>query len=220
MPHNSAELSGQVFDRLTVISFVGIEDQQRMWLCLCRCGATTIISTRKLRAGRKRSCGCIRKEQLVARNSSHGATGTSEHTIWLLMRNRCSNPKNKRWARYGGRGIKVCPEWQDDFSRFLADVGSRPSPLHSIDRINNDGNYEPGNVRWATKREQVRNSTATLWVNLNGARMTLTECAGALALPTGTLSRYLRRGMTMDAVVAEAARRAAGGKRSKVKFAK
>jgi hypothetical protein len=93
--------------------------------------------------------------QKVARKL--GARNSPSYKSWWNMRNRCNNPKNKDYARYGGRGIKVDPAW-DDFHQFIEDVGEKPSPQHSIDRINNDGNYEPGNVRWATRQEQTHNS--------------------------------------------------------------
>jgi len=89
----------------------------------------------------------------------HGGTHTPEYTTWQNMRARCSKPNARRWARYGARGIKVCERWQNSFPNFLADMGKKPGPNYSIDRIDNDGNYEPSNCRWATNSEQVKNAT-------------------------------------------------------------
>lgn len=122
----------------------------------CDCGTVTAVRIGHLNSGASRSCGCLVREE----NTTHGHAGgcrTPEYNAWLAMNQRCTNPKNPRWKDYGGRGIRVCERWKDSFKTFIADMGVRPSPQHSIDRKDNDGNYEPHNCRWATRYEQQAN---------------------------------------------------------------
>jgi hypothetical protein len=161
MQGRKIDMIGRRFDRLIVVSDAPSDArQQAMWKCRCDCGQETITRGSDLRFGKSKSCGCLTLEINKARMTSHGKTRTPEHNIWLVMRDRCRNPKNKRFNDYGGRGIQVCERW-DDFSLFLADLGPRPTSNHSIDRINNDGNYEPGNVKWSTPIEQRHNQRRT-----------------------------------------------------------
>lgn len=152
---------GQVFTRWTVLKEVPFRKGHRRIQCRCACGTVGIVNLQSLRIGQSRSCGCLRKET----NIRHGMWQSSEYSIWAQMLYRCS-PKRRpqaSWKNYGGRGIRVCKEWRASFQAFFAHVGKRPSPLHSLDRINNDGNYEPGNVRWATRSQQRANKRATIW---------------------------------------------------------
>ncbi len=146
------DLSGQVFTRLTVIKRVELERKKPYFLCVCECGTEKIVRSDKLRSGNTQSCGCLQKE----RATTHGLTKTTEYVSWRQMRYRCNNPNFHNYHRYGGRGITVHPDF-DDFEVFLAHIGPKPSPIHSVDRINNNGNYAPDNVRWATPLEQANN---------------------------------------------------------------
>lgn len=115
---------------------------------------------------------------------------------------RCTRPSSNRYARYGGRGIRVCARWLDSYEAFLADVGRRPSPTHSLDRFpDNNGNYEPGNVRWATETEQQRNKNKTVWIDVDGERLPLIVAAKKLGVPKSTLSRRLKDGWTLDEAI-------------------
>jgi len=137
-------------------------DSLRRFHVRCDCGAVAVVQLMHLRNGRSTSCGCVKSERLTDRNTVHGHSSrkrgiSHEYRSWEHMIQRCTNPKATGYERWGGRGIRVCDEWRNNFEAFLAHVGPKPSPAHSIDRINNDGHYEPSNVRWATPAEQNRN---------------------------------------------------------------
>jgi hypothetical protein len=127
------------------------------WLCRCDCGTVKIVQRGDLRNGHTRSCGCLRREIASVNSMTHGHSRSSEYAIWRGMFTRTTKTSSESFHNYGGRGIAVCDRWRK-FENFLADMGSRPSRRHSIDRINNDGNYEPGNCRWATPSQQSRNA--------------------------------------------------------------
>jgi hypothetical protein len=141
---------GEKFGRLTVISY----KNKGHWECLCDCGNTSYVYTGSLRRGFTNSCGCIHKEQLSARVTKHGLSKSNEYKILRYMKDRCYNKNNSRYGDYGGRGIKVCERWLHSVENFVADMGKRPSKKHSIDRIDNNGNYDPDNCKWSTVSEQ------------------------------------------------------------------
>lgn len=154
------DLTGQTFGRLTVVGNAGSNaDHKLTWRCRCECGGEVVTAGKSLRRGFTKSCGCIRREKTGAKHRRHGLSCTNEWRVWATMIQRCKNPKLECYPRYGGRGIRVCRRWQGrlGFDHFLEDVGRRPFPKATIDRINNDGDYEPGNVRWATMKEQAQN---------------------------------------------------------------
>lgn len=153
------KLAGQRFGRLAV-ERRGPSDPHdgAQWWCRCECGKEVLVVASSLRSGRTRSCGCLFDETLRDRNTKHGHSPRGRrhplYQIWAGMIARCENAKHISWPYYGARGIRVCDRWRNDFDAFLADVGPRPSPHHSIDRINPGGDYEPSNVRWATGHQQ------------------------------------------------------------------
>lgn len=150
--------SGQTFGRLTVIGRADFNiNEQATWECRCECGKVRYIPGSWLRIGKTRSCGCLRSEITSARKRTHGASNTLLYGVWLSMKRRCDCPTLKGFKDYGGRGIRVCERWKVSFEAFAADVGPRPSERHTLDRVNNDGDYEPSNVRWATWEEQAVN---------------------------------------------------------------
>lgn len=130
----------------------------RRVIALCDCGTERTVHLQNLTSGKSQSCGCLSQVLSTIRATKHGESDSAEYRIWRGMLNRCYNPNVERYPEYGGRGIKVCDWWRDSFEAFLADMGRRPSPSHSIDRYpNNDGDYEKNNCRWATSREQRLN---------------------------------------------------------------
>ena len=151
------DLTGRSFGYWIVVCRSGLPNH---WVCQCICKTRKAVLGSNLKAGMTRSCGCKAKELLSVSNRHHGhapITGlTSEYVAWCNIKARCGNPNRDDYPRYGGRGIMVCNRWLD-FKNFLADMGLKPDPSLSIDRINNDGNYEPGNCRWATQSEQNNN---------------------------------------------------------------
>lgn len=137
-----------------------------------------------------------------ARNYRHGyktaGKYSSEYSIWMNMRARCANPNSNRYEMYGGRGIRVCARWREDFLNFLNDMGRRPSLDHSIDRMDNDGNYTPENCRWATRKEQCRNRRTSRFLSFRGEEKTLAEWCEITGLPVSTVHARIKSGWTPD----------------------
>jgi len=139
-----------------------------IWLCQCDCGTLSRPQLGDLRNGSAKSCGCLMRDKNAQRMTKHGHSLDTEkgYSVWQGMLNRCNNPANKDYIYYGGRGITVCDRWKD-FSLFLLDMGVRPTPEHTIERKNNDGNYEPSNCVWATRKEQAQNKHALGYLTFN-----------------------------------------------------
>lgn len=152
------DLSGQQFGRLTVIRrHAGALPRYGVhWDCVCACGSETVTHGTELKKGKARSCGCLQRELQGNKQRTHGMSGTPTFTAWARMKQRCYDRACPKYYRYGARGVIVCERWLNSFENFLSDMGEKPSG-RSLDRIDNDGNYEPGNCRWATASQQVRN---------------------------------------------------------------
>lgn len=166
------EMTGQRFGRLTVIARAQNLDHKAAWQCLCDCGRTVAIRGWLLRSGASQSCGCWKRDRL----RKHGMKNTPEYVVWQAMKDRCYNPRRSAYKDYGGRGIRICERWRNDFREFYKDMGPRPKGT-SLDRINNDGDYEPGNCRWATKDMQARNMRKTRRFTHQGEDLCVAEWA-------------------------------------------
>jgi hypothetical protein len=185
------DVSGQRFGRLVAVRRLPSSASRRtLWECLCDCGARKSIPLVGLRK-RTRSCGCQTSELIAASKRTHDDIESLEYSSWANMHSRCSDPSR---YRYGERGIKVCERW-NEYENFLADMGRRPSPAHSLDRVNNDGNYEPSNCRWATRKEQTLNRRED-WgrvLALGEESMSLTRWAARLGISVPGLIQRIRR---------------------------
>lgn len=161
---------GSKFGRLLVVKYshsLPVNGKQRhYYICLCDCGSEKRILASALNPNGSKSCGCLRRDVTIKRGTSHGLY---YHPLWRTYQNiiaRCEAPNHKSFHNYGGRGIGMCPKWRNDFLSFVADMGTKPSPKHSIDRVNNDGNYEPGNCKWKTMKEQSFNRRTNLLITI------------------------------------------------------
>jgi len=192
-------LAGRRFGRITVRGR-GPNEHKTMarWHCVCDCGKQTLVRHRSLVKGLTMSCGCYGKE--IGRTAAlvHGESHDPTRVAWIDMLDRCQNPSNASYHNYGGRGISVCQWWTKSFDSFLRDVGRRPSKNHSIDRINNNGNYEPGNCRWATRTEQSRNRRTNRLVTAFGETLPAISWAERYGLRPTTLINRLNSGMSPE----------------------
>lgn len=196
------DLSGQKFGRLTALFYVA----GGKWECQCECGCLKNIGSTNLRKGLIKSCGClaidVRRTTFLTHGHSRLGKISPEYRAWSDAKDRCTNPKKINWHRYGGRGVIMCEEWMESFEAFLNHVGLRPSPKHSLDRYpNNNGNYEPGNVRWATREQQGNNTSSTRVLVVRGQAMSVTEASKKFGKHRKFISRRLDKGCTPEVAV-------------------
>ena len=193
------DLTGKRFGRLTVI---GVEDngkRKTYYACQCDCGNVKVIRSDALLSGCTVSCGCKKKEQdkvNLTANHSHKMSGTRLYNIWSGLKGRCNNPNDPRYDRYGGRGISVCEEWNKSFQSFYDwAISNGYSEDLTIDRIDNDGNYEPANCKWSTNKQQCNNRVANINLKIGNTTKTLTEWCEIFNVDTKrTMARYSRDG--------------------------
>lgn len=192
------DLTGKRFGRLIVISYFGSVAtnshgrKASRWRCVCDCGEEMIVRGNSLATGKTRSCGCLQRENVLIINIKHGYTGSSIYRSWQHMKARCLNPKDDDFKHYGGRGIKVCSRWIDSFEAFLEDMGEKPKGL-TIERIDNNKGYSPENCKWATQKEQTRNTRRNRMICYKGITMCLADWADWSGIGRATLAYRLNR---------------------------
>lgn len=190
---------GMRFGLLTVTQFVGVTPVYRkhVWSAKCDCGNEVVVKSQELLKGDTKSCGCLHRAAVVARNranAKHRKHGSPEYKSWRGAKDRCLNPRSKDAKNYSARGITMCQQWIDSFDQFLADMGPRPEGT-SLDRIDNDGPYSPENCRWADCRTQGNNRRTSKRVTEDGVTLTITEWARKLGVTDGAIRlRLLKKG--------------------------
>ena len=190
--------TGHSYGRLTVISYAGLSRQgDLMWTCRCECGSEIITRGSSLRCGNTKSCGCYRVDALAEANTLHGLTKSPEYGVWKAMIARCTNPNDGAYADYGGRGIFVCEKWRK-FTAFSQDMGSRPSDKHTIERVDNSLGYSKENCKWATRKEQQRNTRQNHLLTHNGQTLCIAAWAESLGMTHKLISSRLDSGWSVE----------------------
>ncbi len=196
---NRIDISGQRVGRLVVLRphrKPGVASL--FYWCRCDCGNERVVGAQNLRRGITQSCGCLQKERASKASLQHGMSHTSIHNTWMSMLQRCNDKKCSAYKDYGARGVKVCDRWLD-FRNFLEDMGLPPQKGLTLDRYpNNDGNYEPGNVRWATKKEQANNRRSSRFITFRGKTMTVTQWEDYFSFARGVVAHRLYNGWTVE----------------------
>lgn len=207
MFNNRIDHTGHEFGKLRVLGYSHNVGKKVYWLCLCDCGKSVTVFGHHLRRGAIKSCGCYRrsiefKNKQSIKAYKHGYSKTSEYAIWAGIIKRCENINCKGYVKYGGRGIKVCPEWRNSFEQFIKDMGPRP-PKHSIDRIDTEGNYEPSNCRWATSDQQANNRKTNKTISFNGLILTISQWSKITGIKKDLLQYRLAKGWKPEYILTQ-----------------
>lgn len=207
------DLTGKSFNHLTAVKFSRMHKAQSFWIFRCSCGELKEVRSSHAISGQIKSCGCSTSEMMAAAKTRHGywagGAGSPEHSAWTLAKTRCHQPNNQAFKDYGARGITMCSRWRSGegrksgFECFIADMGDRPSPQHSLDRIDNSKGYEPENCRWATKSQQQRNTRSNRIVVFNGQEMCVAEAieAAGSVIEIDRVVKRLNAGWAVDEAV-------------------
>ncbi len=198
-----SELVGKKLHRLTVLKWLPPDASynQSRFVCECDCGKKDyVVRAAYVRNSAVKSCGCQKKKAGIGptNNLTHGKTYTPEYRIWSSMISRCYNKKEKSYADYGARGVVLCQEWRESFDRFYADMGPRPSPRHTIERIDPKGNYESSNCKWIPRAEQNTNKTNNVFIEFRGQKKTVAEWARVVGIKDGALRWRIRNNWPLE----------------------
>lgn len=199
--------NGTRFGRLIVVKDLGMLTcksgtyKKHLYGCKCDCGKEVRVHRGNLLRGITQSCGCLFNEILLARNTTHGQSKTKEFKIWQGIISRCTLPSATGYKNYGARGITVCERWLHSYENFIQDMGPRPSPEHSVERVDNNGDYTPENCRWATQKEQVYNSRKAVLLTVNGVTAVQSDWARAAGIRQSVLGRRLRSGWSLEKAI-------------------
>lgn len=186
---------GNKYGKLTPIEVIGKnKNGLLLYNCICDCGNIKVVGSRYLTEGKITSCGCARKK-------SKGKSNSITYKSWISAKQRCLNPNNHNYKNYGRRGIKMCEKWINSFVAFLEDMGERPSSNHTLDRIDNNGNYEKSNCRWATKREQSNNTRTNRLIKINDKEITVSEFSRKYGINISNVFYELKKGMNPKDII-------------------
>lgn len=202
--------TGQRFGRLVVVRVAGKRKAETVWLCQCDCGKQKEICGVNLRGGTQ-SCGCLQREGVSRRMKKHGGSKSPTYKIWVGIIDRCENENNRSYPDYGGRGIKMCQRWRESYEAFVADMGERP-PKMTIERNDVNGNYEPSNCRWASKKEQANNTTRNHFVEFDGQRLTIAQWAEKIGVKPMILVQRLFLGWSVERALTQPVRHRSANK--------
>lgn len=199
--HDAKDITGSKFGQLIVLGPIGRKKGGIVWLCCCECGKEARISGELLRSGRTKSCGCLQKSVASKRLKTHGMSHTKLFVVWGSIIKRCENQASRSFPDYGGRGIKICDEWRYDFLAFHNYVVQLPNygeNGYTLDRIDNNGNYEPGNLRWSTQKEQCRNTRKNILLTHDGKTQCVAAWAEELGVSVNVLHHRLYAGWSTE----------------------
>jgi hypothetical protein len=191
-------LIGQTFGKLTVISETESRGKTRVYVCSCSCGNSTIVQQGNLKNGHTKSCGCF---LIQSRYDKGNDVYQPEYTNWRKMKERCLNPKSDKYHYYGGRGITVCDRWANSFKNFYEDMGQKPSPKHSVERVKGNLGYSKENCVWATHREQMGNVSTNRWMEHEGRKMIFSDWAREFGVHPSSLRDALKNRTFSEVVV-------------------
>ena len=210
------DLIGRSFGRWTILALGSLIGTRRKFLCRCECGTVKEVAAQDLRNGRSVSCGCYSREAVAKRATIHGMSHHPMYKVWVDMKRRCYNSNDPEFVNYGERGIIVCPEWIQSFPAFYNDMGERPFHGATLDRINNDGNYEPGNCRWVTNKENNRNKRKHRMITYNGNTLCSAEWAEIGGVEPRLFRARLNKGWSMERAMEPPVPKSEGSHRSVV----
>ena len=210
--HERVDITGEKIGKWNVIEKdINNKTKDLRYICRCECGNIKSVTGTSLNNGKSKSCGCSTLQAIASAKRTHGMSGTTEYNIWHKMKSRCTNKNEINYSDYGGRGITVCDRWINSFENFIKDMGKRPSPSHTIDRINNDDGYCPENCRWATPIEQASNKSNSFLINIGDITDTISGWARRRGINVQTLHQRIKRGMSPEDAITKGAPTFNGG---------
>ena len=181
---------------LKIISKLSNKNNQghKIWICECSCGDISKYTGTRVKNGYVTDCITCSRSRCAEKNKTHGMRYSAEYKIWSGIKQRCTNPKSSDYKRYGGNGILLFKEWEKSFEAFFSYIGTRPNDEYSIDRIDNSKGYLPGNIRWATKKEQARNKNISVYITDGISTMHINDVAQKIGISRGAAHLRLKRG--------------------------
>jgi hypothetical protein len=203
---NIVDMVGRKYGRLTVLSYAHTINRKTYWNCVCDCGNTYLARNCHLTSGNTKSCGCLGVESRHVRRFRGRTPESPEYRTWCYMKTRCYNPNTNCSKYYIEKGIKVCDRWLHSYENFLEDMGARPSPKHSIDRIDGNKNYEPSNCRWATAREQMNNVSSNILITINGETKTPRQWSDITGINCNVIYGRIKAGWNPERAITEKSR--------------